>query len=208
MSEQWGKFNVKRRSQWDWNIKKRGRKSFTGRWIRLCVVTQYCRDLTWCWSCTWGRRCFYRSWFQIIGMSYSLSRGVDVLIDEFLDPHFRTLTTEEVEYKLDDGFGYNNVIVIIQGYVGIKKQIISQRFYWFCAITNIWTRGINCGILQIISIFITLQWRLFPGYQIQFLESIFHSVEFFSKIYSRDLAAKCKRCNLWWTRKRVLWMFL
>ena len=68
-------FNTRRRSQWKWAIRKRGWKIFRSKWFRLYVRTQKCRDRTWCWCCTWGRRCFCRSWSQIIRMSYRLRRG-------------------------------------------------------------------------------------------------------------------------------------
>ena len=40
-------------------------------------------------------------------MSYNGEKEVDEFLDEFLDSQIGMLCTEEVEYKLDDSFGYN-----------------------------------------------------------------------------------------------------
>ena len=41
-------------------------------------------------------------------MSYWLRRKTDALFDDFSDSIIRTSSTEEVEFKLADSFGYNN----------------------------------------------------------------------------------------------------
>ena len=45
-------FNLRRLSQWNWNIRKREGKIPTSDWIRFGVLTQFCRDRTWCRSFT------------------------------------------------------------------------------------------------------------------------------------------------------------
>ena len=40
-------------------------------------------------------------------MSYSWEEYFDEFFDEMLDSKFKLSTTEEVEYKLEDTFGYN-----------------------------------------------------------------------------------------------------
>ena len=68
-------FKSRWRFQWKWNIRERSSRIFRGRSLRMRVMTQQCRDRTWCWPCTRGRRWLIWAWSQILRMGYSLIRG-------------------------------------------------------------------------------------------------------------------------------------
>ena len=112
----------------------------------------------------------------------------------------------ESRFFLSDVSGDESRITLVSG----KKLIVTVFFgsvhHTLSSVPNESEVSI-VKYFKLVSVLLYYSGDCFESSRFSFLRISFKKVDFLSKRNSRVLMAKCKRYNLWCTRKRLLWMF-
>ena len=154
-------------------------------------------------------------WAATVGVTEFSKEDIsfsDLLLVCTVDP-----VTINFEFISGTGEAKDKYIIIrwirrwIQDYVSIRKEIISYMFCWFSTTYNflrsIWIRCINCDTFKLIWVLLDYSAYYLRFISFRFVKDFFRVSKFFPRINSRVVTAKCKKLNLWWSRKRPIWMF-